>query len=635
MKMIAVVAYVLVFIGQAQVHGAPSGADMPKAMLQKLIAPDKSEHLLLGTAHRLGLRLEQLPEVVGAVKQSNILIGELSPPWNRQQRVVGTRSIFSGVEKALSMAIAQLDKDGQEGGIEQLRKLQEISKAVKKVGKLKNDPNQLNDSEYLQTLLRDLKEVGDVFLPPDSVEVTAEGEASVDIGGTNLDFNPSNEAEFMVVQLLATALPDLVKVFLTKQDMGETVTFIDPELSPHADQHHPPTVGQLEEEYQHKLRNILQQYDSLPFINLMSLTLEHQQIATVRSALISIALSEARKDYSDFLQPNAAVSFDFQIRAMLGKSEHIALEEPEELQQAINKYYAEASEHFHSLDNFIGSTENMKKLIDRGSLDAEIRKFKAYYATYLKGDIVQASKLYRESTFDPYLEDILIDGRNVEWMNSGKIQQHCTKDNKCLVYAGFTHFLRGKKPLFKLLQETGFKVEKLNAEERDELIAVSSSDTYEFKYNGHQSSKLSLLDIARQGEVELTQHQLNEALLEAVLSGELAKVKWVIEQGVDGKFIGQALVEAVAQEHGTIAELLVNHLPEDDADRVVSIAAHIAALQGKKGKIRIVELLVSKGANDFNDYLLSAAYGGNIAVVEYFLAQGADDIEGGIKKCCV
>ena len=635
MKIIAVVAYILVFIGLPQVQAVPLssqpssvGTELPKAMLWQLIAPDGSEHLLLGTAHRLGLRLEQLPEVVGAIKQANILIGELSPLWDRQQHVTtGTQSMFSEVERALSIAIAPLDKDGdkQEETIARLRKLRDISNIVHKVRKLKNDPTQLNSLVYFHRLRRNLKAVGDMLLPSNNVQIVAEGEAKIDIGGTEVYFNPSDELEFMVVQLLATAFPDLIKVFLTKQDAGETVTFHDPESS-NADQNHQPLVGQLGEEYERKLRNMLRQYDSNPFTNLLSLTLKHQKVALVNAALTSIALHEASKDYGDFLKPNGSISLDLQIRATLGKSKHVALEEHEDLQQAVDRYYSEASEHFQSLDNFIGDTARLKKLIDYGSLDAAIGTFKQYYAAYLKGDVMQASKIRNESPFNPYFEDILIDERNLNWMRKGKIQEYCKAGNQCLVYAGFAHFLRGKNPLFKLLPQEGFEIKELTAAQRDEIIAASASDSHAYEgyeLDGERGNELNSLERARRGD-KLAQPQLNEALLEAASRGELELVKWAIAQGVDDNFIGQALLEAVTQEHEAVAELLVANLPEDDADRVINRAAYIAALQGK---LQIVKFLVSKGANDFNVYLINAAYGGDRAVVEYLIAQRADSVE--------
>ncbi|MDE3268961.1 MAG: hypothetical protein OYH77_01605 [Pseudomonadota bacterium] len=263
MRTIAVIALVMVAQIQAvafAVQTSASGLTKPKAMLWQLIAPDGSKHLLLGTAHRLGLRLEQLPEVVGAIKQSNVLIGELSPFWGRQQHLSGSQAMFSEVEGALSTAIDQLNKedDEQEESITLLQKLRNISNIIHKTKELQYDPSQWH------ALQRQLQTVGNMFLPSENTQVVAEGETRIDVGGTEVYFNPDKHLEFMVVQLLATALPELTTVYLTKQDAGETAIFHDPESSTANAQ---TLIRDLEEEYQQKLGKLLQQYgDSNPFL---------------------------------------------------------------------------------------------------------------------------------------------------------------------------------------------------------------------------------------------------------------------------------------------------------------------------------------------------------------------------------
>ena len=384
------------------------------------------------------------------------------------------------------------------------------------------------------------------------------------------------------------------------------------------------------QEYLHKLRKMLQQYDHNPIANLLNLTLEYQPVAAVNSTLASIAISEASKEYGKLLDSNAPV-LDAQIAATAlgGTRKHVALENIEDWQQHVNEYFSEASKHFRSLDGFIGNTTNLKRVIDHSGISTATKRFRKMFAAYFKGDIFAASSLRDHSVFNPYHEDIMLDQRNLRWVEEGKIQEHCTKDNQCLVYVGFFHLLRGKNPLFKLLQQEGFEIKELTAEQRDELIAASASDSHEYEgyeLDGERGNELNSLERVRRGD-ELAQPQLNEALLEAASRGELELVKWAMAKGVDDNFIGQALLEGVTQEHVAVAELLVANLPEDDADKVINRAAYIAALQGK---LQIVELLVSKGADDFNGYLISAAYGGDRAVVEYLIDQGADNIEGAL-----
>ena len=44
----------------------------------------------------------------------------------------------------------------------------------------------------------------------------------------------------------------------------------------------------------------------------------------------------------------------------------------------------------------------------------------------------------------------------------------------------------------------------------------------------------------------------------------------------------------------------------------------------------MIELLISLGANDWNFGLMGAAEGGNIYLVKFFIAKGADDFDGGV-----
>ena len=318
-------------------------------------------------------------------------------------------------------------------------------------------------------------------------------------------------------------------------------------------------------------------------------------------------MREATKDHADLFKPNAGISLDLQIRTALGKSKYVALEDPEELQQALNNYQHAASEHLQTLDDFIGNTTKLKRVIDSGSLDDSVSRLKQYYDAYLKGDIIQASLVGFESAFNPYFEDILLDARNINWMRKGGIQAHCIDGNQCLVYAGFSHFLQGKNPLFKLLQQEGFAIKELTAAQRDELVAASSGTTtyehVETELNGEQDNSQRLLELGQQEAAELSPSQRNEALL-----------------------------EAIRQENVAALEVLVASLAADDVDQFINKAANIAALLGKK---QTLKFFVSKGANDFNSYLTSAAYGGNLATVKYLINQGADNISGALTNAMI
>lgn len=635
MKIITVIVCTFLFIGLQQVQ-ATSLISRPspvgKAMLLKLIAPDKSEHLIACVAHRMGLRLEQLPELVGAIRQANVLIGELAPCWGHSQHTsCNTKAMFADVETVIaSLTVTinkQLDATQSEGGnVEEAREhLKTMRSIVGAIGEIRN--NLVKNNFQIRNLGEGLTIAGGTPLSMQNIQIIEGGRTKIDIGGTDVYFNPSDNLESLMVQLLAGGLNNLVKVYLAKQHVvGEADYQSDPEFV-YSDQSHQPLAKQLEQEYLHKLRKMLQQYSHNPIANLLNLTLEYQSVAAVNSTLTSIAISEASKEYGKLLDPDAPV-LDAQIAATAlgGTREHVALESIEDWQQHINEYFSKASEHFRSLDGFIGNTTNLKRVIDHNGIDAATKRYKKMFADYFRGDIFAVSSLKNSSVFNPYHDDIMLDQRNLNWMEGGKIQEHCTKDNQCLVYVGFSHLLRGKYPLVKLLQQEGFEIKELTTEQREELIAAAASDNHEYAEYGHdgeQSYELSLLERARRGD-DLTQHQRNEALIEAVASEDLNMVKWAIDKGVDANFISQALQEAVAHEHAVVVELLVANLPEDDAGIAINRAANIAALQGK---LQIVKFLVSKGANDLNGYLINAAYGGSREVVGYLIEQGADNVE--------
>lgn len=661
MKIIAVIAYTLVLIGLPQARAASrpqslsrylqskqmqaasltsSPNPVKKAMLLKLIAPDKSEHLIGGMAHRLGLRLEQLPEIVGAIKQSNVLIGELAPCWgNPQQSACRTTATFRNMEIAVSTAISQLktvDDETEETG-QLVHKLQTIGRNLDK----------MKENNYQWLVPRTDAEMDD-NAPIHNIQVIKEGKAKIDIAGMEVHFNPRDSQESLVVQLLAGGLDNLVKVSLTRQDVGEaSETQPDPETA-YPGQSHQPLVEQLGEERLHKLRNMLQQHDDNPIANILNLTLEHQQAAHVIYTLSSIALREASKAYGDQLDHDAP-TLDVQIAttALGGTKKHVALEELEDWQQYMSEYHSEAREHFRSLDSFIGTNIRLKEFIDRLSIETLAKGYQKTFAAYFKGDVVTASSLPHTSRFNPYYEDIVLDQRNLKWMEEGKIQQHCTKDNQCLVYVGFSHLLRGKHPLIKLLQNEGFEIRELTNDERVELLrtASSASDTHEaHEYQDKRSNKLSEVSLQEKllrGSKKPTQQQINDMLVEAAAVRDIEGVKWAVKQGVDEHSLGQALLESVPQDYEDMelaiemVKTLVAKLAEGDPDNfyyVINRAMVIAALHGK---INIVKLLTSKGANDFNAALTSAAYSGRETVVKYCLAQGANDIAGALTNAVI
>ena len=251
MKIIAVIAYTILFIGLPQAQATlltspPSPVE--KAMLLKLIAPDKSEHLIMGVAHRMGLRLEQLPEVVGAIRQANVLIGELAPCWGDSQHAsCNTKAMFAGVETVIASLTVAINKQldttkSEDGNIEEARERLKTVRAIgDAIGEIRNNlvknDYQWRDHYQEHNLGARLTMTSGTPLSMQNMQVIEGGRTKIEIGGTDVYFNPSDKLESLVVQLLAGGLSNLVKVYLTKQHVGEADRQPDPELV-YSDQSH-------------------------------------------------------------------------------------------------------------------------------------------------------------------------------------------------------------------------------------------------------------------------------------------------------------------------------------------------------------------------------------------------------------
>lgn len=205
------------------------------------------------------------------------------------------------------------------------------------------------------------------------------------------------------------------------------------------------------------LQGIFKDRRKNPFIKAMSIGLKHQEAQTVISTIQAIARQEA---YAD--DPNLAyLTLDAQIaNTGLGAGKNlVGLETPAELDQNIRRYRATTIEHLQNLDPkgdmLVGI---LKNLIDNGGINHMRDTLLKVRANYLKGNVLKALEQLHPFILDPYFDEIVLDQRNLDWIEGGKIQELCWADNKCFIFVGFAHLFKAKQPLIKLLREQGFEV---------------------------------------------------------------------------------------------------------------------------------------------------------------------------------
>ena len=125
-----------------------------------------------------------------------------------------------------------------------------------------------------------------------------------------------------------------------------------------------------------------------------------------------------------------------------------------------------------------------------------------------------------------------------------------------------------------------------------------------------------------------------EEFLWAVTSGDLAKVKSLVEQGVNvnaesSEFGGFALAVALVSEHYEVAKYLVSKGADVNARFKKYDNATILMLASSARNLEIVQYLIAKGADinakDDNGKtaLMEATLNGNIEVVKYLISKGA------------
>ena len=108
--------------------------------------------------------------------------------------------------------------------------------------------------------------------------------------------------------------------------------------------------------------------------------------------------------------------------------------------------------------------DDLKKLIDKGGIDYVVDTFKNSIRHYAGGNIDESYKGIDALTppgAKAAINDFLLDQRNVAWVESGKIQKNCVNGNRCLIFVGFGHLVKGDKTLIKLLEKQGYLIERL------------------------------------------------------------------------------------------------------------------------------------------------------------------------------
>ena len=102
--------------------------------------------------------------------------------------------------------------------------------------------------------------------------------------------------------------------------------------------------------------------------------------------------------------------------------------------------------------------EILKNIIDKGGINYIRDKFLETRTAYLDGNVLKALGLLHPFVLDPYFDEIILDQRNLAWIEGGKIQDLCWAGNRCFIFIGFAHLFKDKHPLIKLLRQQGFEV---------------------------------------------------------------------------------------------------------------------------------------------------------------------------------
>ena len=103
----------------------------------------------------------------------------------------------------------------------------------------------------------------------------------------------------------------------------------------------------------------------------------------------------------------------------------------------------------------------LKKFIDAGGIENRIKEWDKVRLEYIDGNIESANELVNRYGFDDNTKKIMLDDRNQDWIKRGRIQKNCQQGKKCMIAVGISHLVEGDNTLIKLLQQEGYRIEKV------------------------------------------------------------------------------------------------------------------------------------------------------------------------------
>ena len=208
---------------------------------------------------------------------------------------------------------------------------------------------------------------------------------------------------------------------------------------------------QLGEEYWQKLTQMIAEKPDLkPFEQPLDEFMNEFDRLTAKDAYNKLL------DYSDqYTTPAGYLAMDWQLVRYGHKhgKKMIGLETGKQSRK--KSLQAEAAHN----DTVMIGVDDLKKFIDDGGIDSKVSYRLNRYVQYAKGRHQYANWVYREHAFPE--DEIMLDQRNIAWVESGKIQKNCVQGNKCLIFVGNAHLTDGSNTLIELLQKKGYKIENL------------------------------------------------------------------------------------------------------------------------------------------------------------------------------
>ena len=204
---------------------------------------------------------------------------------------------------------------------------------------------------------------------------------------------------------------------------------------------------QLGEEYWQKLTQMIAEKPDLkPFEQPLDEFMNEFDRLTTKDAFNKLL------DYSDqYTSPAGYLAMDWQLVRYGHKhgKKVIGLETGKQSRK--KSLQAEAVHN----DTVMIDVDDLKEFIDDGGIDSRVSySLNRYIHQYGRGYGQRRQNLLPGGK-------IMLDQRNIAWVESGKIQKNCVQGNKCLIFVGNAHLTDGSNTLIELLQKQGYKIENL------------------------------------------------------------------------------------------------------------------------------------------------------------------------------